>query len=248
MLRRLRDQTTIRSTPIKYKRWLGVARPNQRDRASRAVDNERSPDPATTAESLGQESRTANWGLWLTFVGVLALLGVFGWAVLQPSAAPEPGEPAPDFEIETFDGSALRLSDLQGRVVVLNFWASWCKPCEDEAAELESLWREYQDRGVLLVGVNYTDTREAALGYLERFDITYPNGPDRGDRVARMYGLAGVPETWVIDQDGRIVAFPVDTGDGLGVAKLVGPVAAGSAFAPEDMRRLLDQLTSGATP
>jgi len=110
---------------------------------------------------------------------------------------------APDFSLTTFDGQEIRLSELKGKVVVLNFWASWCKPCEREAVDLETAWRYYQPSGdVVFLGVDWTDTEKKAEGYLAKFGITYPNGPDLGTRISQAYRTTGVPETYIIDRDG----------------------------------------------
>ncbi len=87
---------------------------------------------------------------------------------------------------------------------MINFWASWCPPCREEAAYLESTWRKYKDQGVVFIGVDYADTETEALAYLDEFDITYFNGPDLGTRISQAYNMQGVPETFVIDQNGEI--------------------------------------------
>jgi cytochrome c biogenesis protein CcmG/thiol:disulfide interchange protein DsbE len=115
------------------------------------------------------------------------------------------GQPALNFSLKTFDGQQITLADQKDKVVLLNFWASWCKPCEQEAADLENAWRYYQEReDVLFVGVAYTDTEPAEKAYLEKFDITYPNGHDLGTRISQTYRITGVPETYVIDKSGKL--------------------------------------------
>ena len=163
-------------------------------------------------------------------------------AVRQPLTGPKVGELAPEFELITFDEETVRLSDLRGRVVVVNFWASWCKACAEEAADLEAVWREYAERGVTVVGVDYTDTRAAALAYIERHGITYPNGPDRQSRISRAYRIKGVPETFVIDRAGRIAPLRLREGDELGRERVAGPIVAGSSFTPSDLRALIEEL------
>ena len=106
--------------------------------------------------------------------------------------------------------------------------------------ELEAVWRDYRDRGVTLVGIAYTDTRPAAAAYIDRFDISYPNGMDQADRISRRYRLKGVPETLVIDRDGRIV--PLTLGEGPPVDRMVGPLGGDRALSPAALRSLLDRL------
>ena len=98
---------------------------------------------------------------------------------------------------------------MRGEVLVVNFWASWCKPCEQEALELELASQMYRDKNVTFLGVDYVDTETEALAYLDRFDITYPNGPDLGTRISQAFRTRGVPETYIIDADGRIVAVQI---------------------------------------
>jgi len=176
-------------------------------------------------------------------LGTVVLLAAFGMALRGPSVVLRAGEPAPDFSFETFDGGTIRLTDLRGSVLVVNFWASWCKECAAEAADLEAVWQDYRDRGVVLLGINYTDTRPAALEYLARHEITYPNGPDRGTVISRAYRLTGVPETLVIDQAGNVVPLNVVGTEGEPLVRLKGPIVTGAMFSPSDLRALLDRLT-----
>lgn len=151
--------------------------------------------------------RRFTWVIWGLVLGVLALLG-FG----QVRATQGPvgvGARAPDFTLTTFDGQQIDTADLRGNVLVVNFWASWCKPCEQEALELELAHQLYKDQGVVFIGVDYVDIEREALAYLERFGISYPNGPDLGTEISQAFRTRGVPETYVIGPDGRIVAVQI---------------------------------------
>lgn len=144
---------------------------------------------------------------WVGLIGGLVLLLVVLGVGLARSQQGQVGigEIAPDLELVTFSGETYRLSDFKGSVVVVNFWASWCESCKPEARELEAAHKYYQPRGdVLFLGVDYVDTEPEALAYLEEFQITYPNGPDLRTKISQAYRIRGVPETFVIDQDGII--------------------------------------------
>lgn len=180
-------------------------------------------------------------------VAALGLMGMLGWSLARSSLALEPGAPAPNIAFETFGGEHVTSGDLAGKVVVLNFWASWCLPCAEEAADLEAIWRDYRERGVVVLGVAYTDTRPAALAYVERHGVTYPNGMDRAGALASRYGLKGVPETVVIDRAGRLAALTPSIGGGPPTAKIVGPIVPTAPFTPSDLRATLDRLL-GAAP
>lgn len=154
-----------------------------------------------------QEIRRGLSPAWLA-VGVIALLvlGLLIYALFaQPVEPPQVGSPVPDFQLTALDGSPMNLSDYRGRVVVLNFFASWCAPCRQEAADLEQTWREYQDDGVQFLGIGYKDAPSKAQAFLDSFDVTYPSSVETGNRTARAYGVTGVPETFIIDQEGNLV-------------------------------------------
>ena len=121
------------------------------------------------------------------------------------------GDQIPDFKLSLFDGFSyegkfeVNYSDLRGKVIVINFWASWCKPCEQEAAELEQAWLYYEPRNdVIFLGVDYVDTETEANLYLKKYGITYPNGPDLGTRISQLFRIKGVPETYFIDKEGEL--------------------------------------------
>ncbi len=169
--------------------------------------------PLTDAASqteLPARRRALRWWQVVVFVLVAGLLTAVAFQMRRsgPLAAGRvgQGERAPDFTLHTFDGQSVALSDLRGRVVVINFWASWCLPCADEAADLEATWRQYQGNGVLFLGVDYVDTETEARAYLQRWNITYPNGPDLQTAISHDYRVRAVPETFVVDPDGTLAA------------------------------------------
>jgi cytochrome c biogenesis protein CcmG/thiol:disulfide interchange protein DsbE len=151
----------------------------------------------------GAQSRPP-WGRILAWGGLTLLLALMFFGLLRTQSGQKAvGQRAPEFSLTTFDGKTYTTENLRGKVVVLNFWASWCKPCEQEADELEQAWRSYDGRDdVIFLGVAWTDTDKKSLEYLSRFGISYPNGPDLGTRMAQAYRITGVPETYIIDQNG----------------------------------------------
>ena len=144
----------------------------------------------------------------LALTAVVLLLSVFfGIAFSRNSGAQPEAGAAPDFEVTTFAGESLRLADLRGQVVVLNFWASWCGPCRVEAPVLQAVHERWRERGVTVFGIAYTDVDRHSLAFIEEFALTYPNAPDRGNRISGRYNIQGVPETFVIDRQGDIAHF-----------------------------------------
>lgn len=151
-----------------------------------------------------------------------ALLALLLYGMVQRSAPPLAAGYAPDFTLTTFDGQRLTLSQLRGKAVVVNFWASWCLPCRDEAPALQRAWEKYRERGLVLIGVDYADTVTDAKKFIAEFKQTYPNGPDVGTRISQAYRISGVPETYFIGRDGRLLAGTDATGRANG--NYIGPV------------------------
>jgi len=144
---------------------------------------------------------------------ILGLIFLVGWVavivvnMLSVESTELQGRKAPEFALplfDQFDQEKIALTDLRGQVVVVNFWASWCVECYKEARLLEEGWQDYKDQGVVFIGVDYLDTEKEALGYMAEYGITYPSGPDIGTKIAKDYGITGVPETFFIDKDGNI--------------------------------------------
>ena len=153
-------------------------------------------------------------GVTVAVVAVLALLvwglarkqgGFAGFAVNSVGQVGRlrPG-PAPEFDLQLFSGGSFRLSEQRGRLVIVNFWASWCPPCRQEAPALERAWNRYRDRGVVMVGVDIWDADQDARRFLRELGITYPNGPDPGGKIVVDYGLTGIPETFFVRPDGTM--------------------------------------------
>jgi cytochrome c biogenesis protein CcmG/thiol:disulfide interchange protein DsbE len=160
------------------------------------------------------ETQTVKRRLSITTVlvwgGIILLLGVLGWKLRSDAIGRPVDKLAPDFTLHLFEGyeyegkSEVTLSELKGKVVVINFWAEWCVECKREADILEATWRAYREKGVVFLGVDWVDVEPEARKYLVRYDITYPNGPDLGSRIGGAYKLTGVPETFFIDKAGRV--------------------------------------------
>jgi cytochrome c biogenesis protein CcmG/thiol:disulfide interchange protein DsbE len=182
------------------------------------------------------------WILLGTGLPVLALLGLLGWGSLKSSSGPSgvgvnqdfgqvdvTARPAARFTLESMDGETLNLADLQGKVVLVDFWASWCTPCRQEAPVLRQVYQEYADQPVEFVGVNIWDRREDAFQYIDTYNIPYPNGIDESGSIAIDYGVRGIPEKFFIDSTGVVRR------------KYVGPMHA------ETLRAALDELLPAQT-
>jgi cytochrome c biogenesis protein CcmG/thiol:disulfide interchange protein DsbE len=138
----------------------------------------------------------------------ILLLAAWGAALLArpaPGGLAQIGGAAPAFALADLDGNPVRLSDLRGRPVIVNFWASWCGPCIDEFPALTTAAQSHQAAGLAVVGIVYRDQAEAARVFLRRMGATWPSALDPGDRVASQFGVIGPPETFFIDRSGVIV-------------------------------------------
>jgi len=145
---------------------------------------------------------------------VIGLLGLLVWKVSHQigdetvAAGVRKGDrpTAPALDLERLDGGRLESAALAGKVQVINFWASWCEPCRDEAPLLEQAWRDLQPRGVVVVGVDHQDARQFAREFAKRYRMTYPLVRDPDDKLYDKYGATGVPESFFVARDGRVVA------------------------------------------
>lgn len=145
--------------------------------------------------------------VFLLLVGLIVLLavGLFRRPTDGTGRSPLVGRMAPPFELQLFGGGTLKSTDLRGKAVMLNFWASWCEPCRSEARAIERAWQRYRELEAVFIGANIWDDPDSARQFLSRYGGSYPSGSDPKGRIAVDYGVAGVPETFFIDANGRIV-------------------------------------------
>ena len=159
---------------------------------------------------------------WAVILASALLVGLLAYGVASRGAdtsideAIAAGErvDAPSTELPLLGrGGERSLADYRGKVVVLNFWASWCKPCTEELPLLERTHRAISGRDALVLGANYQDVSDSALGFVRRFKLSFPSLRDKDGEYADRYGSRAFPETFVVDRRGRIAAQrrgPVD--------------------------------------
>ena len=136
-------------------------------------------------------------------VGVLA--GLLLWNLTHQPSPPRVGQRAPAFSLERLNGDgSVSLASLRGKVVILNFWASFCEPCKREAPALEKIWRDYRREGVIVLGIDTNDASGEARRFISAHGVTYPTVSGGGDLIAR-YGSLNLPTTYVLNRHGRIV-------------------------------------------
>lgn len=184
-------------------------------------------------------------GRWIAWVGlvlpVVLVLGLFAAGTvrhqqtLAVSAALARGDTplAPALTLPAFGGPPVALTGLRGHPVIVNFWASWCVPCREEAPQLEAIWKEFRGRGLIVMGIDTRDLETPARAFLTQYTITYPNVRDPDGSAARLFGTTGVPETFFISADGRISGkFPGEQIDSAVWQKAAAALLAGRTHVP----------------
>jgi peroxiredoxin len=165
------------------------------------------------------------WPAWLAVRAGLVAFGLFVAAVAGAASADEPAlvslfkafdlrgytsrAAPPQFSGGTLDGRQLSMTEHRGTVVVLNFWASWCLECRSEMPELERLQRQFSSRGLAIIGVNARENNEAVRRYAKELGLTFPLVLDPDGKINALYGVIGLPTTFVIGRDGRAIAFAI---------------------------------------
>lgn len=167
---------------------------------------------ARETNNTGKDRQNASAPLWAiaaAAVVLVAVVGLLAWGL--SSSAPQAlqvGKPVPDFKLTTFEDQVIDSADLRGKVVLVNIWASWCGPCANEARYLEEAWQHFRNSGqVVFLGINWNDVEPKALDFLQRYEVTYPNGMDYENRINRVFRNTGVPETFILDAEGVLVAY-----------------------------------------
>ena len=180
------------------------------------------------------------WILMGSAVPILALIALLVWASVKTGSNPgglavnnEFGQVSVDveaargFSLELMNGETVTLSELRGKVIMLDFWASWCPPCRQEASTLSQVYREFQGQPVEFIGIDIWDRPGDAIEFVDLFDVPYPNSIDSKGIVAIDYGVKGIPEKIFIDQTGVLIK------------KFVGPIPA------DTLRATLNGLLEG---
>jgi cytochrome c biogenesis protein CcmG/thiol:disulfide interchange protein DsbE len=145
--------------------------------------------------------------LIITFLIIAPILALLAYGFTRDAKyikSPLLATPAAPFTVTTFEGKKISLADFRGNAVFLNFWASWCTPCRDEAHDLEAAWQKVKAKNMIFLGVALQDSDQASRDFLKEFNVTYPNGRDESGKIAVDYGTWGIPESFFIDPQGRI--------------------------------------------
>ncbi|MBI3562782.1 MAG: TlpA family protein disulfide reductase [Gammaproteobacteria bacterium] len=131
---------------------------------------------------------------------LLVMLGILTWNV---QAAPA-GQPAPDFALPNIDGKNIRLKELRGQVVLINYWASWCGPCRQEMPLLNDIYKKYNKLGFVILGVNVEQDSNKAKGYLRDVPVSFPILYDMQNQLSKLYNINAMPTTVIVDRSGMI--------------------------------------------
>ena len=185
----------------------------------------------------GIGARKRNLIILFSLIPILLLFALLGWALAQSEGNPGgfgvnskfreltvEHRTAPEFMGKDLDGDVVSLSGLRGKVVMLDFWSSWCPPCRKEAPVLAQVYREYESRNVEFVGLAIWDRQGNVDNYVQEFDMSYPNLIDDRGQIGIDYGVSGIPEKFFIDADGNLVR------------KFIGPMD------EEELRAVLEEL------
>ncbi|MGB8954199.1 MAG: redoxin domain-containing protein [Tumebacillaceae bacterium] len=152
-------------------------------------------------------TQTSNLSKIITILVLFAASVGIIWAVVnfdkQEVVVLQAGQPAPDFTLNTLDGKTVKLSDYKGKVVMVNFWASWCEPCRQEMPDIEKVYETYKDQGLVILGVNINEKNVPVQGFVNQMGLKFPILMDHDSKVAvDLYRVKPIPTTFFVDKDG----------------------------------------------
>lgn len=133
-----------------------------------------------------------------------------------------PGDNAPPFELPDLEGKLRKLSDFKGKVVLLNFWASWCGPCVAELPALERLYTELKSQGFEIIAIGIDDEADSLMEFKRRYSMTFPVLVDKSGILKNKYRVTGVPESFILDRDGKMLMIP-DPSNNMPIVRIIGP-------------------------
>ena len=200
------------------------------------------PEAEAVETLLARTRRGSRWR-WVALGLVLSLIA--GWSLVAArSLSRDPnavrsvllGKPAPPFRLPVLGGGELDSRSMRGDVVVVNFWASWCAPCQEEAPELQAFSERWAGRGVQMVGIVYSDEEASAAAFRDRYGLTYPQAMDPRGRTAIDFGLFGIPETYVISREGIVMAKMIGAVDAAALEEVVASVNEGRTVSKRNER------------
>lgn len=185
---------------------------------------------------------------WIVFLNMLAAAVILICCLSSCSRGNEtglnPGDIPPQFQLESIDGPPQNLSDYNGKVVLLNFWASWCGPCVEELPALQALYDKIKDKGFVVIAVGVDDTKSSLMEFKQRYGLTFPLLIDSDGQVKSRYKVSGVPESFVIGSDGRLLMMSDPSGN-MPVLRFIGPREWSSPNSLSRFEKLLFQNSNG---
>jgi len=168
------------------------------------------PDSTAAATTAPDKSHAGLSTVPLLSLAVVVLLitgflvYTFGFAG-NSNGVVETGKKAPNFELPGLNGETIRLSDYRGQVVLVNFWATWCKPCQVEMPEFQAIYEKYRNDGFTILGVNQAEPPELVRPYVEKGGYSGTFALDEKGKISERYGVYGIPQSYLIDRDGKVV-------------------------------------------
>ncbi len=143
------------------------------------------------------------YGLGIFLIALLLYIGLMQEGAEHQTRV-STGDKAPDFTLKTLEGKEVRLSDYKGKVVLINFWASWCPPCRAEMPLFEDVYKRYRDKGFEILAISTDVNEEAVHKFLKDIKVSFPILMDDG-KVSEIYGITGLPTSYLLDRDGKVI-------------------------------------------